>query len=435
MKKEEQVVSSKVKNELQLTQDLEMELTSLDESMVPSVIAERMNNVAVINEKYEVALKKKNAAQKKVDTALNKAESLIKKAESLGELDVKTHKFFKREWSSKGDRIAALEKCVKSIGEYGSDTAELQKSIVEIQNATLESQEAIMNVQKYQMEYMEGTTKAMKFLYGLSAYGIASTESIVANMDLILHGIKKKDLGEMAKQQMYLVMDQIKSQENLHSRMDKTEDGLEGLREELRLRSEEDNERDRRILEREEKDREQDKLLKVQASKDREHDKAIAAGKQKDIEQDKLLKAQVDKDREHDKAIVAGEQKDAEQDKLLKAQVEKDLEHDKAIAAGERKDAEQDKLLKAQAEKNREHDKAIAAGERRDAEQYQLLKAQAEIGKNHEKRLVDADARIRGLSEKLAELNEKNTELERWIGTIRRIDQKRNWKKQIKRRR
>ena len=61
------------------------------------------------------------------------------------------------------------------------------------------------------MEYMEGTTKVMKFLYGLSAYSIASTESIVTNMELILSGAKKKELGEMAKQQMFLVMDQIKS--------------------------------------------------------------------------------------------------------------------------------------------------------------------------------------------------------------------------------
>lgn len=352
MKKEVQVVSTKVKDELQLTQDLEMELTSLDESMVPNVIAERMNNVAVINEKCEMALKKKEAAQKKVDVALSTAEGLVKRAESLGELDTKTHKFFKLEWSSKGDRIAALEECVKSIGEYGSDTAELQKSIVEIQNATLESQEAIMDVQKFQMEYMEGTTKAMKFLYGLSAYGIASTEAIVTNMELILSGVKKKDLGEMAKQQMYLVMDQLKSQENLHNRMDRTEDSIEDLREELRLHSVEDDERDRRILEGEEKDREQDEILEGQKKKDIEHEKALAVREKKDKEHDATLMA-------HEKKLKEGNLKDEEQDRVLEALSEKGAARDEAIAQGEERDARQDQELNLQREKDLEHDTAI----------------------------------------------------------------------------
>lgn len=352
MKKDVQVVSTKVKDKLQLTQDLEMELTSLDESMLPNVIAERMDNVAVINEKCEMALKKKEAAQNKVDAALGTAEALVKKAESLGELDAKTHKFFKHEWSSKGDRIAALEECVKSMGEYGSDTAELQKSIVEIQNATLESQEAIMEVQKYQMEYMEGTTKAMKFLYGLSAYGIASTEAIVTNMELILSGVKKKDLGEMAKQQMFLVMDQLKSQENLHNRMDKTEDSIEDLREELRLRSEEDDLRDRRILEGEEKDKEQDEILEGQKKKDIEHEKALAVREKKDKEHDVTLSA-------HEKQLREGNLKDEEQDKALVLLSEKDKALDVAVAQGEERDLRQDQELSTQREKDLEHDRAI----------------------------------------------------------------------------
>ena len=359
MNNEVQVLSTKIQDELQLTQDLEMELTSLDESMVPNVIVEHMSNLAVINENREMALKKKEAAQRKVDEAFSKAENLVDKAEALGKLDVKTHKFFTHEWSTKGERIEALEECVKNIGEYGSDTAELQKSIIEIQNATLESQEAIMDVQKYQMEYMDGTTKVMKFLYGLSAYGIASTESIVTNMQLILSGVRKKELGEMAKQQMYLVMDQLKSQENLHNRMDKTENRIEELQEEVHIHFREDYERDRRILEGEEKNQAQDQEIIRQAQindeliervtkreiKDQEHDEKIEKGENKDKEHDDSIHQLMDSTANFSNMFVEKEEKDRSQDQEIIRQAQIDKEHDKKIAVIEDKNTEQDEEI------------------------------------------------------------------------------------------
>ncbi len=186
----------------------------------------------------------------------------------------------------------------------------------------------------------------------LSAYGIASTEAIVTNMELILSGVKKEDLGEMAKQQMYLVMDQLKSQENLHNRMDKTEDSIEDLREELRLRSEEDDERDRRILEGEEKDREQDEIIEGQKKTDIEHEKALAVQEKKDKEHDATLFA-------HEKKIIEGNLKDEEQDKALAVLSEKGVARDEAIAQGEERDVRQDQQLDLQREKDIEHDEAI----------------------------------------------------------------------------
>lgn len=352
MCKDENVKSTIKRVESEFPDDLEMELTSLDSSKLPNVITESIDKLSVINSKYGEAKKRKEDAEKKIDAAIRKVERLINKADSLGRLDAKTHKIFAYKWSSKKDRIEALERCVENIGNFGTDTAKLEKSMAEIQKASIESQGAIMEVQRYQMEYMEGTTKAMKFLYGLNAYSIASTESIVTNLQLILSGAKKKDIGEMARQQLFLVMDQLKSQENLHHRMDKTEDSIDDLREEFHLHFHEDDMRDQKILEGEEKDREQDRILEGQIKKDIEHEKALALREKKDIEHDEKLSI-------HEQKIIEGNLKDKEQDEMLATLTEESKKSADAIEEGLERDSRQDKELDSQRKKDEEHDNAI----------------------------------------------------------------------------
>ena len=219
-------------NELQANQfaSIQDELATIDESMLPDVLSERLDSIANVNKQFDVAREKKEAAQKRVDVALKKAEELIERSEKLGELNPGTHKILFWEISTKDDKIDAIEKCLKELGTYSSESAEYLQQLAEVQNAELASQAAVMEVQKCQMEYLECTSNAIKFLYGLSVYGIASTQSIVTNLELVLSGAKKKELGEMAKQQMYLVMNQLKSQENLQHRIEKNEKSLDLLK-------------------------------------------------------------------------------------------------------------------------------------------------------------------------------------------------------------
>ena len=379
-------MTTKIKGELELTQDLEKELTGLDESMLPTVIAERIDNIAEINEKCEIAIKKKEEAQSKVNSALDKADKLLSDADSLGKLDAETHKFLKLEWSTKGDRIAALERCVKVIGESGGETLSLQKSIIEIQNATLQSQEAIMEVQKYQMAYMEGTTKALKFLYGLSAYSIASTESIVTNMELILSGEKRKDLGEMAKQQMYLVMDQLKSQENLQRRMQKHEEIFDDFQEQLRLQNEKDEKYEKALAEQLKIDDKQNRDIAIVKERTDEQDRNISEGIKKDKEQDTLLDS-------HEQKLRDGVIKDKEQDELLEL-------HEQKLSDGITKDIEQDKTISelvnsnsVQNETIKEQAKEIALGIEKDKDQDHNIQLQqnkiSEIELSFEKTSLD----------------------------------------------
>ena len=296
---------------------LEKELISLDESKLPEVIAKRMDDLAEVNKLYEDALEKKRKAQSKVDQAYEEAEKLVDKAAGLGQLKPKTHHFFKKEWSTKKDRIAALEECVKELGEFGVDTADFQLVIAKTSSAMLESQQALAAVQAKQTEYFKNVLDTMKFLYGLSAYGIASTESIVTNLQKVLSGAKKKELGEMAKQQMYLVMDQLKSQENIQVRLDRSDDKIQYIENALLFHTEKEEEINKRIADGEERDKQQDESIERQIKKDIEHDEAIAAGVKKDEEQDKQIEEQILKDEEHDRLFDEIKEKNVEQDQLI----------------------------------------------------------------------------------------------------------------------
>ncbi|MCR4960775.1 MAG: hypothetical protein K6A74_04920 [Lachnospiraceae bacterium] len=322
--------------ELNVT-SLESELMSIDESKLPEVIEKRINDLATINSSYERALDKKRQVEAKIDESLKEAEKLVESASKLTTLSPETHRLLKWKFSFNKDRIEALEKCVLDMAKHGVDTAEFQKIIASVEKASLESQTAIMDVQKLQMEYMERTTDVMKFLYALSAYDIASTQSIVTNLELVLSGAKKKDLGEMAKQQMFLVMDQLKSQENIQISLRKNSDRISDLEKQLATSNQ--------------KDEVQDAILERQAAKDAEHDAAIAAGLAKDAKQDELISKQIIKDQEHDRLLSEGVAKDVEQDKLIQEQIEKGEEQDRLIAEGEKTDLAQNELIEQSREK------------------------------------------------------------------------------------
>ena len=336
-----------------LTESFEQELRSLDESSFPDVMMQRMETIALVNEKFENAQKKKDQAQTNINNAMKRAEELILQADALGETSPKIHKrlITRKEYIKDKDRFDAIESALKDLGEYGSETAKYQKQLADVQGAALESQTSIMEVQKCQMEYLECTSEVLKFLYGLSAYGIASTQSIVTNLELVLSGAKKKDLGEMAKQQMFLVMDQLKSQENLQHRVDKNKKSIVDLKERLELQEELDERYRERIENVEKNEKKQDELLLMQIKKDKEHDQRLKEQAEKDKEHDQQLKEQAEKDKEHDQRLKEQTEKDKEHDQRLKEQVEKDIEHDQRLKEQVEKDIEHDQRLKEQENK------------------------------------------------------------------------------------
>lgn len=294
-------------------------LYDIDEERLPMIINKSMDLVEKSNQRYEIAKNNEYNAREKVNEVLCNADNLINRAKGVGANQAKQHSFLGFEWTTKNDEIEAVKANLQELVDCGIESAEAQKELVEVQMALSESQTAMLDLQKTQLEYQSQTADLMKFLYGLSAHNMASTQSIYINLEAILSGAGKEKLGEMAYQQLLMAMDQIKNQENLLFRIRENRNSIKSLSDNVHYHESEihrinikDKEHDKLILEGQEHDEKQDLELKTQAEKDREHDKLILERLEHDEKQDLELKAQAEKDKEHDKNI------DELQEKILK---------------------------------------------------------------------------------------------------------------------
>lgn len=323
-----------------IDESLQGYLESIDEKDLPNLITERLELLEQSNKAVAIARKKEEVAKKKVNEVLTSADDLIRKAKKTGKNKPKVSKTFfsKREYVKPKDDLDAVKANLNDMISFGIESAEAQKKLVEVQSALTESQIAMVDAQEKNLEYEQNIAKTAKFLYGLTALNMATSKSLLINLEAKLTGASEETLGELAKQQLSSVLDQIKQQEGIVIGLNRTAERIDILDIDV-------GDHEKRIQKVEAENRKQNKAIGIGVKKDAEHDQAIAAGVQKDAEQDRLLKAQAKKDTEHDKAITAGRQKDAEHDRILKAQTEKDIEHDQAIEDGRLKDAEQDRRL------------------------------------------------------------------------------------------
>ncbi len=288
--------------------ELENELRSINEYDLPEILSRRVELIVNSNAEYEKALKEKRAAQKKVKDVLDHANVLIEKAEALSNTSPakRVNIWGKPKEAKEKDRIKWCEDTLRELASYGINSAEIQKELADVENAVVKSQTALLKVQESQLKYQECISDGLKYVFGLTAYSMASVQSIVKNMELILSGDKKKDVGEMARQQMFLVMKQLSDQENMITRLNEQDERQDGI--EVRLDEQENiNKR-------------QEAKLKKQIAVDHIHDRRLDESDKKDAEQDELLQRQIEKDLEHDIALRAGLARDKKQDTLIAEQ-------------------------------------------------------------------------------------------------------------------
>ena len=338
---------------------IEHDLLNVDEEKLPVVLAERLELLEKTNKAYDIAKTREKESREKVGVALANADALITRAKGVGGNRASSHSFLGFEWTTKSDEIEAIKTNLKEMVECGIESAEAQRELVEVQSALAESQTALLNVQETQMAYQGQIADATKFLYGLSAYNMASVQSVLINLEAILSGASKEKLGEMAQQQLFLAMDQLKNQESIILQIRENKKFIETIDVDVANHEAEIKKINKKNLEQDDKldtlKKQDDEFLK----KGLERDKLIQAGQEHDKKQDLELKAQAQKDEEHDRLIQAGQEHDKKQDLELKAQAQKDEEHDRLIQAGQEHDKKQDLELKAQAQKDEEHDKKI----------------------------------------------------------------------------
>lgn len=292
-------------------------IPAIDEENLPQIFTEQVRFLEKANQEYCKAEEKEKQARKNVESALKNADSLINAAKKAGGHVAETKNFLWIEYSKTKDEITALKKNLQEIIEHNEHSAEAQKTLAEVQASLIETQTATLQVQKAHMEYQRQIANATKFVFGLSAYNMATSQSILIKLKAILSGASEEQLGELAQQQLFLALDQIRNQESIITRINENDSLIENLNLEIEKKQKEideigelDQEQNRRISVNETILDEHKKTLTEQQEKDAEHDKKISENSQnidhlemQDEKQDRLIAVGIEKDKEHDEKI------------------------------------------------------------------------------------------------------------------------------------
>ena len=353
-------------------------LANIPEAKLPEVLTQRVRLLEETNRAYRIAQEKEATAKRKVDAAIMNADRLIDNARSAGGHTARTKKILWHEYSSTSDKVEALEMNLRELIDSGIENAQAQKQLTQVLSAFADSQTALLNVQKSQMAYQAQVADATKFLYGLSAYNMASSQSVLIKLQAVLSGASKEKLGELAQQQLMLALDQLKNQESIIIRMRENKNSIGKLEETMRAHNITITDISVETTEHAKKLATHEQLLEEAAEADEEQDKLIAENRRLLDEAAKADEVQDAIIASHEQAISDVIEADAEQDRLIaenrrlldevaKADEEQDAiiaSHDQAITEAIEADAEQDKLI---AENRRLLDEAAKADEEQDA--------------------------------------------------------------------
>lgn len=365
----------------------------IPEEYLPDVLSQRLDALKEIRSAYKKAQDAATDAEAKSKAAVRQATALLGKANNSGNHKAEVHNFLFLEWSTKGDKIEAIENNLKELIECGIDSAEAQKALADVQAAFATAQTELLKVQAKQMEYESQIADVSKYLFGLSAKNMADANSVLIELNARLEGASEEEIGEMAKQQLLAAMDQLKSQENIKKRLLATEGNISDQSKRLDDIETVDETQTAELLAQAQQNKVQDDELARQAEKDMEHDKELARQAEKDEEHDKELARQAAKDMEHDKELARQAEKDAKHDQLLAQQAKKDEEHDQLLAQLAAKAETYDDLFAQQELTNAEHDRLFAQQEEKDLDHDRRLDEQAEALDEHGGHLNDLDHR------------------------------------------
>lgn len=273
------------------------QLTIIDEEKLPKIFQEQVRFLEDANSQYKLAKEKETQARAKVSNAMEEADRLIEAAQGLGDHTARKKKILWHKYTSKKDEIDAVKENLKELIDHSEDSAKASKQLAEVQSTLLETQTSLLHVQKAQMEYERQIAEATKFVFGLSAYNMASSQSVLIKLKAILEGASKEQLGELAQQQLFLALDQIKNQENIINRLNENELLIENLNTEIEKKQAE-------ITAINELGKEQNKKIDENKKQIEKHTQALSVQQQKDAEHDEKFRAKDILDKSQDQKII-----------------------------------------------------------------------------------------------------------------------------------
>lgn len=140
--------------------------------------------------------------------------------------------------SNQIDKLNRLDKKIKILFEKGKKAEKAAKNanqkisflsgkkiaIEQLQSSNKETSEAIQELidsQNLSFELHSEIGKVTKFLFFLGASNIAQSRIIVRELEMKIKGASEKEVSDLAKKELLLVIKQLKVQEDLENKLEK----------------------------------------------------------------------------------------------------------------------------------------------------------------------------------------------------------------------
>ena len=161
-----------------------IEVPNVSADQLPKVIGETYSEISAIDEKIKSAISKANKAKKLSDEASQK----------------------NADWSlfhdNKREAIEALQKSNQSLADALSENV-------------------VANEQLFQNQ--QKMAKGLSYLFGLGVMSIAANRTVVRELEMKLRDASEEELSELARQEIYNVVLQLRAQEDMQYKIDKVE--------------------------------------------------------------------------------------------------------------------------------------------------------------------------------------------------------------------
>ena len=161
-----------------------IEISNVSADQLPKVIGETYSEISAIDEKIKSAISKANEAKKLADEASQKNAD-----RSLFH-------------DNKREAIEALQKSNQSLADALSENV-------------VANEQLFQNQQKMAM--------GLSYLFGLGVMSIAANRTVVRELEMKLRDASEEELSDLARQEIYNVVLQLRAQEDMQYKIDKVE--------------------------------------------------------------------------------------------------------------------------------------------------------------------------------------------------------------------
>ncbi len=172
-----------------------IEIPNVSTDQLPKVIGETYSEISAIDEKIQSAISKANEAKILADEASQKNAD-----RSLFH-------------DNKREAIEALQKSNQSLADALSENV-------------------VANEQLFQNQ--QKMAKGLSYLFGLGVMSIAANRTVVRELEMKLRDASEEELSDLARQEIYNVVLQLRAQEDMQYKIDKVEANIREINSQIR---------------------------------------------------------------------------------------------------------------------------------------------------------------------------------------------------------